>query len=477
MGRFVLVAEILICGVFFLFVTTDTARLWSAPHGTKLYDSKFRKEQLIITSTHPQNTGYHRFPDGKWIPFGPIFHLELLNQASIPSLVSTLSCTTFVDVESRPLHVTKSCRFCLVLSMQSQNDAIRRRNFCRVALDLQNVITSMKVPFEGSNITLEDICFQPLAPQTKKCAIQSIFQYFQNNKTKLNKCLTSMGFNCSDPDVIDFRAADFHDHLLFCTEYPASPFDEKLQLPCLGAFGGPVDPNITLAGFTGTAYKNASTMIITYVVNNYQDESKLAEVMAWENAFIKYMEALDLQNDITNMKVPFEGSNITLEDICFQPLAPQTKKCAIQSIFQYFQNNKTRLNKCLTSMGFNCSDPDVIDFRAADFHDHLLFCTEYPASPFDERLQEPCLGAFGGPVDPNITLAGFTGTAYKNASTMIITYVVNNYQDESKLAEVMAWEKVFIKYMEAYTNDSSHANLTIKYFTPGSIERLYGIEM
>ncbi|XP_078383034.1 NPC intracellular cholesterol transporter 1-like [Oculina patagonica] len=267
MGRFALVAEILICGVFFLFVTTDTARLWSAPHGTKLYDSKFRKEQLIITSTHPKNTGYHRFPDDKWIPFGPIFHLELLNQA------------------------------------------------------------------------------------------------------------------------------------------------------------------------------------------------------------------LDLQNDITNMKVPFEGSNITLEDICFQPLAPQTKKCAIQSIFQYFQNNKTRLNKCLTSMGFNCSDPDVIDFRAADFHDHLLFCTEYPASPFDERLQEPCLGAFGGPVDPNITLAGFTGTAYKNASTMIITYVVNNYQDESKLAEVMAWEKVFIKYMEAYTNDSSHANLTIKYFTPGSIERLYGIEM
>ncbi len=75
----------------------------------------------------------------------------------------------------------------------------------------------MKVPFEGSNITLEDICFQPLAPQTKKCTIQSIFQYFQNNQTKLNKCLTSMGYDCDDPDVIDFRKADFHDHVLFCT--------------------------------------------------------------------------------------------------------------------------------------------------------------------------------------------------------------------------------------------------------------------
>ena len=51
-----------------------------APHGMKLDDSKFRKEQLIIKSTHPTSTGYHRFGDEKWIPFGPIFHLELLNQ-------------------------------------------------------------------------------------------------------------------------------------------------------------------------------------------------------------------------------------------------------------------------------------------------------------------------------------------------------------------------------------------------------------
>ena len=106
-----------------------------------------------------------------------------------------------------------------------------------------------------------------------------------------------------------------------------------------------------------------------------------------------------------------------------------------------------------------------------------MVCFRYPASPFDEKLKEPCLGAFGGPVDPNNALAGFTGTAYKNASTIIITYLVNNYPDESKLAEVMAWEKAFIKYMEVYVNDRSHANLTVKYSTPGSVERLYDSEM
>ena len=39
-----------------------------------------RSEQLIITSTHPTPAGYHRYGDEKWIPFGPIFHLDLLNQ-------------------------------------------------------------------------------------------------------------------------------------------------------------------------------------------------------------------------------------------------------------------------------------------------------------------------------------------------------------------------------------------------------------
>ena len=42
-----------------------------------------RKERLIIKATHPSPAGYHRYADDKWIPFGPIFHLELLNQVRI----------------------------------------------------------------------------------------------------------------------------------------------------------------------------------------------------------------------------------------------------------------------------------------------------------------------------------------------------------------------------------------------------------
>ena len=90
-----------------------------------------------------------------------------------------------------------------------------------------------------------------------------------------------------------------------------------------------------------------------------------------------FLQALELQNDITNMMVPYGISgSITLEDICFQ--APQTKQCVIQSVFQYFQNNQTILNKCLTLMGYECSNYSLtFDFFLADFHDHLLFCSRY----------------------------------------------------------------------------------------------------
>ena len=99
----------------------------------------------------------------------------------------------------------------------------------------------------------------------------------------------------------------------------------------------------------------------------------------------------------------------------------------------------------------------------------LFSCHRYPAL-FDEKLQVPCLGAYGKPVDPAIALAGFKENAYNNATTMIITFVVNNYQDQSKMAEVMAWEKSFVEYMKAYINDSSHANLTIHYTTPENVQ-------
>ena len=88
----ILVVGILASGLFYFSVTTDPVELWSAPDSTarkqkELFDKKFkpfyRTEQLIISSRNPVPTGYHRYGDGKWVPFGPIFHLDLLNQVTV----------------------------------------------------------------------------------------------------------------------------------------------------------------------------------------------------------------------------------------------------------------------------------------------------------------------------------------------------------------------------------------------------------
>ena len=60
------------------------------------------------------------------------------------------------------------------------------------------------------------------------------------------------------------------------------------------------------------------------------------------------------------------------------------------------------------------------------------------------------MGSFGGPVNPNIALGGFEGTDYKNATTLIITFINNNHKDKSKLGMALAWEKAFIEYMKGY---------------------------
>lgn len=99
-----------------------------------------------------------------------------------------------------------------------------------------------------------------------------------------------------------------------------------------------------------------------------------------------------------------------------------------------------------------------------------LCSSSSPTSVHDDKLKEPCLGAYGGPVNPNIALGGFTGTAYENATTMIITFVVNNYQDKSKLAKAMAWEKAFLEYMKEYVVESSNRNLTISFSAERAIE-------
>ena len=79
------------CGLLFFQVTTDPVELWSAANSRArkekdTYDTKFapfyRTEQLIIRTTNRGPTGYHPYgtPTTNWVPLGPVFYLDLLNQ-------------------------------------------------------------------------------------------------------------------------------------------------------------------------------------------------------------------------------------------------------------------------------------------------------------------------------------------------------------------------------------------------------------
>ena len=96
-----------------------------------------------------------------------------------------------------------------------------------------------------NNITLADICYKPLSPQNNNCTIMTVWNYFQNNRDNL-EATADGGIN-------------YLDHFKFCSRNTAAPKDSTgLGMPCMGEFGGPVDPSVALGGFLkpGTFFRN-----------------------------------------------------------------------------------------------------------------------------------------------------------------------------------------------------------------------------
>jgi len=93
----------------------------------------------------------------------------------------------------------------------------------------------------NQTVTLQDICFTPLSPDNTNCTIESVLNYYQNSRERLFKTAG-----------IFFLEADYLDHFDYCVTNPMSVTDmTKLNLPCLGAYGGPVSPWVALGGYPG----------------------------------------------------------------------------------------------------------------------------------------------------------------------------------------------------------------------------------
>uniref|UniRef100_A0A672RUG7 Niemann-Pick C1 protein-like n=1 Tax=Sinocyclocheilus grahami TaxID=75366 RepID=A0A672RUG7_SINGR len=147
-------------------------------------------------------------------------------------------------------------------------------------------------------------------------------------------------------------------------------------------------------------------------------------------------QVLDLQTEIATLTAEYKGETVTFKDICISPLAPYNDNCTILSLLNYYQNSH-----------------EVLDHKDAvvnsDYHTHFLYCVSSPTALDDtSESHDPCMGTFGGPVFPWLALGGYEGTAYNNATALVITFPVHNYlNDTDKLGKALAWEKIIKKRM------------------------------
>jgi len=61
---------------------------------------------------------------------------------------------------------------------------------------------------------------------------------------------------------------------------------------CLAPYGGPVDPSVALGGFSNNSsdpitkkapYNKATSLLLTFVLNNHNNKSLLTDALEWEN--------------------------------------------------------------------------------------------------------------------------------------------------------------------------------------------------
>ncbi|KAG5875522.1 hypothetical protein JTB14_013676 [Gonioctena quinquepunctata] len=250
-------------GIKYLQVTTDPVELWASPVSRsrlekEYFDSHFepffRTEQIIIRAVGLPDI-YHNTSDGV-LRFGPAF-----------------------------------------------NDT-----FLKAVLDLQQKIESIG---EGTSYSFDKICYAPLRKpgetetSVDECVVQSIWGYYQDDVDTFDR-------TGEDPD---HYKTNYLDRFVKCASNPFDPLD------CLAPYGGPVDPAIALGGFLQPGetlakepnYKNATAVILTFLVNNHHNKSLLTPAMEWEKEYVAFMKNWTSTEKPTFMDIAFTSER-SIED-------------------------------------------------------------------------------------------------------------------------------------------------------------------
>ncbi|XP_006832319.1 PREDICTED: niemann-Pick C1-like protein 1 [Chrysochloris asiatica] len=162
------------------------------------------------------------------------------------------------------------------------------------------------------------------------------------------------------------------------------------------------------------------------------------------------LQLLELQERLRRLQVwsPEEGRNISLQDVCYAPLNPHNaslEDCCVNSLLQYFQNNRTRF--LLTANQTLLGQTAEVGWR-----DHFLYCVNAPLTFKDgTSLGLSCMADYGAPIFPFLAVGGYKGKDYSEAEALIMTFSLNNYPSgDPRLAQAKLWESGFLEEMRAF---------------------------
>lgn len=136
-------------------------------------------------------------------------------------------------------------------------------------------------------------------------------------------------------------------------------------------------------------------------------------------------------------------------------------QCVVQSLWGYFQDDIDTFND-------TSEDNNGVTLT---YLDRLIQCFGNPYNP-------DCLAPYGGPIDPAIALGGFSGgktgqaaiNEYTKASAVILTFLVNNYHNKTRLEPALAWESAYVEFMQNWTATNRSRHMDVAFTSERSIE-------
>ncbi|XP_068130864.1 NPC1-like intracellular cholesterol transporter 1 [Hyperolius riggenbachi] len=181
------------------------------------------------------------------------------------------------------------------------------------------------------------------------------------------------------------------------------------------------------------------------------------------------LEMMDLQTKLQNIAVWSEKhqKNVTIKDICYAPLNPTNPSqtdCCVNSLMQYFQNDKARFNMEVTQTV--SGETGKVGWR-----DHFLYCVNSPLSFQDiTDLELSCMADYGAPVFPFLAVGGYEESRFSEAEALILTISLNNFpRSDPRFDYVLLWESEFLNIVQDYLKDPK-SNLTFGYMAERSLE-------